>query len=98
MNRNFEQALTLGQALWITSCIHESAVSRLVVAFTHNVDQSRPVRILECGGIQDIEHRWLQRNDNHVEGLLGAHEDVCGEPYRYLLVTDQREIEFTASV
>ena len=97
MSRSFEQALTHGQAQWITSAVHDPAASRLVVSLTHDVAQLKARRVIEFGGIQAIEHRWTHREDNCAEGLLGAEEDAHDGRYRYLLVTDQREIEFIAN-
>ncbi len=96
MNPNFEQALTRGRAYWIASYVHDIATSTMVIELARDTDNFRPTIVVEFSGVQNIEHRWLEEDDARIEGLLGAHEYQRGALYQYLLVTDQREIEFTA--
>jgi hypothetical protein len=49
----------------------------------------------EPGGRECFSTHWTDRDDNRVEGLLGAHEEEVAGTFRYLLVTDQREVEVT---
>ena len=67
----------------------------MIVGLTRDVSQLSPQRVIEFSGIQNFVSRWLQRNEDQIEGLLGAHEDQSGDRFRYLLVTDQREIELS---
>lgn len=95
MTEDFEQSVVGGKAHWITSCVHEPAASRLVIQLTDNVDSSEPTRVVEFIDIQQLETHWSDRDDDRIEGLLGAHEEEVAGIVRYLLVTDQREVEFT---
>jgi hypothetical protein len=95
MTREFEQSVVRGKALWITSLVYEPAASRLVINLTDKVDSLEPTRVIELIDIQQLEIHWTDRDDNRMEGLLGAHEEEVSGIVRYLLVTDQREIELT---
>jgi hypothetical protein len=92
---DFEQSVVRGKAHWITSFVYEPAASRLVIQLTDNVDSPEPTRVIELINIQQLEIHWSDRDDNRIEGLLGAHEEKAAGIVRYLLVTDQREVELT---
>ena len=95
MTEDFEQSVVRGRAHWITSFVYEPAASRLVIQLTDNVDSREPTRVIELIDIQQLETHWTDRDDNCMEGLLGAHEEEVGGIVRYLFVTDQREVELT---
>ena len=95
MTQEFEQAVVRGKAHWITSYVYEPAASRLVIELTDNVESPEPTRVVEFTDIQQLEIRWTDRDESCIEGLLGAHEEEVAGIVRYLLVTDQREVEFT---
>ena len=95
MTQDFEQSIVRGRAHWITCVVHEPASSRLVIWLTDNEDSFKPTRAVEFLDIQQLETRWICREDDCTEGLLGAHEEELAGIVRYLLVTDQREIELT---
>jgi hypothetical protein len=95
MTEHFEQSIVRGRAHWITSLVYEPAASRLVIQLTDNVDSREPTRVIELIDIQQLEIHWTDRDENCIEGLLGAHEEEVAGIVRYLFVTDQREIELT---
>ena len=95
MTQDFEQSIARGRAHWITSVVHEPDSSRLVIWLTDNEDTFKPTRVIEFLDIQQLETRWICREDGCIEGLLGAHEEELAGLVHYLLVTDQREIELT---
>jgi hypothetical protein len=94
---NFEDAVTAGKAHWITSFTYDAVAGRLVVGLTHDPECSQTERVLEFDEVANISHRWTDRDDECMEGLLGAHEEESGPIIRYTLVTDQREIEVRAT-
>ena len=95
MTQEFEQAVVRAKAHWITSYVYEPAASRLVIELTDNVESPEPTRVVEFTDIQQLEIHWTDRDESCIEGLLGAHEEEVAGIVRYLLVTDQREVEFT---
>jgi hypothetical protein len=54
------------------SFVYEPAASRLVIQLTDNVDSPEPTRVIELINIQQLEIHWTDRDDNRIEGLLGA--------------------------
>jgi hypothetical protein len=96
MTETFEQSIVRGKAHWIASIVHEPATSSLVIWLTDNDDSFKPTRAIKFFDIQQLESRWTDRKEGWVEGLLGAHEEELAGLIRYLLVTDQREIELTS--
>jgi len=97
--QDFEQVLTQGKALcvWVTEFSHNMAVAKLMVGFTHVPEHSETQRVAHFFGVQQVESLCLDRDDESMEGLIGAHESPISPGFRYVLVTDQREIEFTAA-
>jgi hypothetical protein len=95
MTQEFEESIVRGKAHWITSVVHEPACSRLVIWLTDIEGSIKPTRAIEFSEIQQIESRWGDKDEGSMEGLLGAHEEERASLVRYLLVTDQREIELT---
>lgn len=96
MSQYFEQALVGGRAHWIKSFAHEPALSRLTVFLTDDVDSANPTRSVEFLEVEQVDIIWTDRDDNHHEGLLGAHEEEHSGQVHYMLVTEQREITITA--
>jgi hypothetical protein len=94
---DFEQLLTQGKTQWITSLSHDAAARRVAVGFTHHPEQPETERIARFSGVERVEARWQDREEGCMETLIGAHETSGGGFFRYLLVTDQREIEFAAA-
>ena len=97
-SQDFEQVLTRGLAQWITTFSHDQASRSLVVGFTHDPEHSKTERVARFAGVDKLVHRWQDRDDQCMETLIGAHETSTAGGSTYLLVTDQREIEFTAAV
>jgi hypothetical protein len=95
MTQDFEQSIVRGKAHWITSVVHEPAASRLVIWLSDDEDSFKPTRAIEFIYLQQFESRWSNQDEGSVEGLLGVHEEEQAGLVRYLLVTDQREIELT---
>lgn len=95
--RDFEKLLNQGKAQWITTLSHDAAARKVAVGFTHHPDQPETKRIARFSGVARIQSRWQDREDGCMEALIGAHETSGGGSFRYLLVTDQREIEFAAA-
>src|SRR5579859_1096974 len=75
MTQDFEQSIVRGRAHWITCVVHEPTSSRLVIRLTDNGDSFKPTRAIEFLDIQQLEIRWICREDDCIEGLLGAHEE-----------------------
>jgi hypothetical protein len=97
MTEDFEQTIVQGKAHWIASFVYEPAASRLVIGLTDDVDSGRITRVVEFTGIQQLESQWTDRDEQRIEGLLGADENELAGLVRYFLVTDQREIEILSS-
>jgi len=93
LTQDFEQSIVHGKAHWITSVVHEPASSRLVIWLTDNEESFKPTRVIEFIDVQEFDSQWTDRQDDWIEGLLGAHEKQLTDLVHYLLVTDQREIE-----
>ena len=97
-SHDFEQVLTRGLAQWLTTFSHDQANRGLVVGFTHDPEHSKTELVARFAGVDRLETRWQDRNKQSMETLIGAQETSTAEGFTYLLVTDQREIEFTAAV
>ena len=92
---DFEEAVTRGKAQWFTSFKHDSASEELIIGLTHDPEHSATQRVLEFHEVRDMEQHWMDRDDECMEALISA-EQEGDSVFRYLLVTDQREIEFRA--
>ena len=95
MKRDFEAEITDEHAQWIVSCTYDAAKCSLVINLSSTLDVLKSERTIEFSGVDKLKYRWSQRNRTDVEGLLGGHESEEHGCYRYLLVTDQREIQLT---
>jgi hypothetical protein len=93
---SFEDAVTQGRAQWLTLVKHDPIAKEFVVELTHDPERSVTQRIVRFAGVPSVEDSWIDRDDNCVETLIGAHEDQTSSGIRYVLVTDQREITFEA--
>jgi len=93
MSQDFEMSIVRGKAHWVTSIVHEPASARLAIWLTHDEDTFKPTRVIEFADVQKLKSQWTDRNDGTIEGLFGAHEEELAGVIRYLLVTDQREIQ-----
>ena len=89
--------LTQGKALWVTSVLHDAVARILVVGFTHDPEGSEAGRVARFSGVEQVESRWQDKGDGCMETLIGAHETSSGGSFRYVLATDQREIELAAT-
>jgi hypothetical protein len=96
MTQAFECRIVVGNAHWITSLVHEPAASRLVIELSDEEGSFEPTCAIEFIEVQRLESRWSDRDEGAIEGLLGAHEEELAGLARYLIVTDQREIEVLA--
>lgn len=93
MTQDFEQSIVRDRAHWITSFVYDSTSSKLVIALTDDPESSKPTRIVVFADVAELASEWTDRDGTCMEGLLGAHEKDVAGLVRYLLVTDQREIE-----
>lgn len=73
-----------------------ATTQKLVVGLTRDPESSKTQRILEFHQVRSIRDYWIDRDDECMEGLLGAHETESGSDIRYVLATDQREVEVFA--
>lgn len=96
ISRDYESAVTTGKAHWFTYFAHDPAGQKLVVGLTRDPETSETDRVLEFCKVKSIHEDWIDHDEQSIEGLLGASEEKCGPDFRYLLVTDQREIEIVA--
>ncbi|MHA3774479.1 hypothetical protein ACXR0O_23455 [Verrucomicrobiota bacterium sgz303538] len=91
---HFEASVTAGRAQWICSFKYNEAERKLAIGLFYDPDhQSEATRILEFESVVEVKDRWTDRDDQCIEGILGAHEELSGMNRRYTFVTDQREIE-----
>lgn len=93
---SFEDEVTRGQAQWLTSAKYDPSAKEFVVGLTHDPERSEIQRVLHFSEVQVVRDFWTDREDNCMEGLIGAHEQRTNSGLRYTLVTDQREITFEA--
>lgn len=95
--QDFEQILTQGRVRWITAFTYDIAARSLVISLTHEPDKTLPQRVVRFVGVERIESRWQDRDNESQEMLLGGHEfpTPCG--FDYILITDQREIELAVT-
>ena len=63
---------------------------------THDPECSATQRIVRFADVPAVADSWIDRDDNCMESLIGAHERETTSGIRYSLVTDQREITFEA--
>ncbi len=86
----------VGQARWITSFAHDATTQSLVVGLTSDPETYETDRVLEFREVRSVCDHWIDRDDECMESLLGAHETQRGSDFRYVLMTEQREIEILA--
>ncbi|MGV3532400.1 MAG: hypothetical protein ACO1QR_08520 [Chthoniobacteraceae bacterium] len=87
----FEDAVTRGLAQYLTRVSHDLGAREFIVELTHDPD-SETQRIVRFAGVSALDEFWNDREDHCMEGLLAAYEEENASGFRYLLVTDQREI------
>jgi hypothetical protein len=93
MTQDFERSIVRDKAHWITSFVYDPTSSKLVIALTDDPESSESTRFIVFADVDQLESEWTDRDNTRLEGLLGAHEEEIAGLVRYLLVTDQREIE-----
>lgn len=94
---DFEMRLTKGRAQWLLSAVHYTAGESFVAELTHDPERSQAQRVIYFRGVSLIADDWTDRDDQSMETLLGAHEEMLGHKVNYRLVTDQREITINAT-
>lgn len=92
-SRDFEAAITVGKAHWITSFHYDTAARKFVIGLTWHPESPVTERIVEFNPVKAINFEWIDRDDECLEGLLGASEFADKTGIRYLLNTEQRKID-----
>ncbi len=92
-----ERRLTSGKASYVLKVGHDPERHTLIVQLSSTPETMSPTASLQCVEVSQVEHQWYDRNLDCIESFLGLHLERDGALYRYLLVTDQREIVFLAS-
>lgn len=96
-NVDIERRLTGGKASYVIEVRHDPEQQTLVIELTCNPDNVQLSTSLRCVDVSLVEHRWYVRDSECMEGFLGLHLERVGTRYRYLFVTEQREISFCTS-
>jgi hypothetical protein len=94
----FEDTVTQNRAQWLTLVRHDPIAKEFVVELTDDPERSVTQRIVRFAGVPSVEDSWVDRDDDCIETLIGAHEDEISSGIRYVLVTDQREITVVAGM
>lgn len=62
------------------------------IGLTHHPEISATETVIDFIAVTKIEWTWDDQDDESMESIIGAHEDVNGEGMRYMFRTDQREL------
>jgi len=92
----FEDEVTRGQAQWLTSVKYDPAAREFIVGLTHDPESAATQLVVYFAEVTLVTDSWVDRDDNCIESLIGAHEEETSSGIRYTLVTQQREITFEA--
>jgi hypothetical protein len=92
----FEDKVTQRQAQWFTYVKYDAAKRELIIGMTHDPERAETQRVLHFADVQSVTDTWHDRDDDCMETLIGADEQAARSGWRYMLVTEQREIVLEA--
>ncbi|MEZ6142641.1 MAG: hypothetical protein R3B84_18935 [Zavarzinella sp.] len=92
LDDNFEDRITGDFAQWITFVTSDDSSSTVRIGLTHNPEISTTEKLIEFIAVTKIESTWDDQDDECMESIIGAHEDMDGECMRYTFHTEQRDL------
>jgi len=89
---SFEEQITKGKAQWIVSFEYIEDTNRITIGLTHDTENFSTEQNLIFNNVESLNSDWHDKEDNCIESIISATEELTLTKYQYYFYTDQREI------